>query len=174
MHSWRVLILPQLSRDDLYRRYRFDEPWDGPNNRKLHGEVVSVFKCPSVDQSTQTNYVAIVGEKTAWPGAKSRRLDEIKDDASTTILVTENAHSGIHWMEPRDLDFDNMSFQINGLTWNSIRGVHPWSDTKKERCVVIARTDGSVKWIPETADPETLKAMLTISGGEQVDEESLW
>src|SRR5262245_44252816 len=35
MHSWRVLILPFIDHAALYREYRFDEPWDGPNNRKL-------------------------------------------------------------------------------------------------------------------------------------------
>jgi hypothetical protein len=35
MHSWRVLILPFLESSPLYDKYRFDEPWDGPNNRQL-------------------------------------------------------------------------------------------------------------------------------------------
>src|SRR5204863_151662 len=35
MHSWRVLILPYIDHVSLYYEYRFDEPWDGPNNRKL-------------------------------------------------------------------------------------------------------------------------------------------
>ncbi len=35
MHSWRVLLLPYLERRTLYEKYRFDEPWNGPNNRKL-------------------------------------------------------------------------------------------------------------------------------------------
>jgi len=41
MHSWRVLVLPCLAKvlsdrklERLYASYRFDEPWDGPNNRK--------------------------------------------------------------------------------------------------------------------------------------------
>ena len=34
MHSWRVLILPYLGFDDLYKAYDFTEPWDGPNNKK--------------------------------------------------------------------------------------------------------------------------------------------
>ena len=32
MHSWRVLILPFLDEQALYDLYRFDEPWNGPNN----------------------------------------------------------------------------------------------------------------------------------------------
>ena len=35
MHSWRVLILPFAGERALYEAYRFDEPWDGPNNRHL-------------------------------------------------------------------------------------------------------------------------------------------
>ena len=35
MHSWRVLLLPYLDQLELYNAYRFDEPWDGPNNRLL-------------------------------------------------------------------------------------------------------------------------------------------
>ncbi|MDH3719020.1 MAG: DUF1559 domain-containing protein, partial [Planctomycetota bacterium] len=34
-HSWRVLILPFIEAEPLYAMYNFDEPWDGPNNRKL-------------------------------------------------------------------------------------------------------------------------------------------
>src|SRR5262249_15795660 len=66
MHSWRVLILPFLDQAPLYNQYRFDEPWDGPNNRKLAGTILEVFNCPSDDHggtgasSTMTNYVAIV------------------------------------------------------------------------------------------------------------------
>jgi len=32
---WRVLILPFLECDPLYKQYNFNEPWDGPNNKKL-------------------------------------------------------------------------------------------------------------------------------------------
>jgi ABC-type antimicrobial peptide transport system permease subunit len=39
MHSWRVLILPFLEADLVYRQYNFDEPWDGPNNRLLMAQM---------------------------------------------------------------------------------------------------------------------------------------
>ena len=34
MHSSRMLILPYVGFDDLYKAYDFTEPWDGPNNKK--------------------------------------------------------------------------------------------------------------------------------------------
>ncbi len=45
MHSWRVLILPFLHYDELYRQYDFAEPWDGPKNSllaKAHSPRVSL------------------------------------------------------------------------------------------------------------------------------------
>lgn len=35
--SWRVVILPELGLEALHCEFRFDEPWDGENNRKLFG-----------------------------------------------------------------------------------------------------------------------------------------
>ncbi len=32
LHSWRALILPFLGEDKLAAAYRWDEPWNGPNN----------------------------------------------------------------------------------------------------------------------------------------------
>ncbi len=106
MHSWRVLMLPYLDRPDLYQAYRFDEPWDGPNNSKLHNLIVDVFNCPEDHggkKSTETSYVAVVGPETLWPGDRAVRLDDVTDGLGNTLLVVEIANSGIHWLEPRDL-----------------------------------------------------------------------
>jgi Protein of unknown function (DUF1559) len=43
IHSWRVLILPFLEQQELYRAYNFDEPWNGPNNRKLASRVGKIY-----------------------------------------------------------------------------------------------------------------------------------
>src|SRR5690349_21111160 len=32
MHSWRVLILPFIDCNDLYKEYNFSEPWSSPDN----------------------------------------------------------------------------------------------------------------------------------------------
>ncbi|MEJ7640466.1 MAG: hypothetical protein WKF75_21480 [Singulisphaera sp.] len=67
-----------------------------------HDTPAHFYWCPSGDARTtqETDYVAVVGPHTAWPGHTGRRLAEITDEASTVLLV-EVADSGIHWMEPR-------------------------------------------------------------------------
>ena len=64
MHSWRVLILPYLGYEDLYKQYRFDEPWDGPNNRRLAKSMPSQYRPWWDDTSTTTWAVAVVGSET--------------------------------------------------------------------------------------------------------------
>ncbi len=74
MHSWRVLILPYLESAQaqaVASQYRFDEPWDGPHNRKLAGKMPDLYRCPnSPPNSVTTSYVAVVGPGTTWPGGE--------------------------------------------------------------------------------------------------------
>ena len=164
MHSWRVLILPFLEQEALYRKYRFDEPWDGPNNRKLASTVLDVFNCPSQsdDPSTMTSYVVILGPSTAWPGDKSTRWRDFADGTSNTLLVVEVKGSGIHWMEPRDLHVVQMSPRVNPPAGQGISSAHPGGAN-------VAWADGSVQFLPESMRRGDLKALLTIAGEELVD-----
>jgi hypothetical protein len=77
MHSWRVLILPFIEQAPLYKQYRFDEPWDGPHNRKLHDAIVPAFSCPAHDAQmppTEASYLAVIGPETIWPGDRPVRM----------------------------------------------------------------------------------------------------
>ena len=115
MHSWRVLILPFMEQQQAYDRYRFDEPWDGPNNRKLVDEQQRVFECPSDHRDrrpeapyTYSNYLAVVGPNTAWLGKKPRSLDdpELRGKGHSTVLAVESANTDIRWSEPKDMVAD--------------------------------------------------------------------
>jgi prepilin-type processing-associated H-X9-DG protein len=165
MHSWRVLILPFLEHKPLYDAYRFDEPWDGPNNSKLASVMLKIYCCPADhyggSATCETSYVAVVGPSTAWPGTMSTRLGDIKDGAGNTILLVEVHNSGIPWMEPRDLGFQQLPLAINPPSGKGISSGH-----KSGANVGLA--DGSVIFLPNDTPPETVRAMLTIAGGETV------
>jgi len=160
MHSWRVLVLPFLGHDNLYRHYSFNEPWDGPNNSKLHDVKLATYRCPydSSDDSN-TSYVAVVGDGTIWPAASCSHLSDIQDDLAKTILLVEIADSGIHWMEPSDLSFAEMDFHVNGRPNHSISSCHT-------KGASVQMADGSVQQLKNDTPPDTLRAMLTIAGGE--------
>jgi hypothetical protein len=166
MHSWRVLILPFLDSSPVYSQYRFDEPWDGPNNRKLAEQYNSdIFHCPSgphTRDSVFTDYVAVVGPGTAFPDDKSTNLTEFQDGVENTILLVEMADSNIHWMEPRDLRSEEMSYLVNDPARPSISSPHPQGPA-----VVFADEIRAYR-LRSSVRTETLKALTTIGGQEPV------
>ena len=117
MHSWRVLLLPYLEQEDLYKQYRFDEPWDGPNNRKLIDEMPDIYRCPSGTHAAgHTHYAVMVGEHTPFPpGAKKgHRLDDFPNGTTNTILLSEISASSelkIPWTKPQDVTLTEESIK---------------------------------------------------------------
>jgi hypothetical protein len=172
MHSWRVLLLPFLEQQNLYDQYRFDEPWDGPNNRLLAAEIPYIFRCPSEANSfeTETSYLAVVGPETIWPGDKAVSFDKIRDGTSNTLIVVESHDSGIHWMEPRDLHTLQMPMAVNPLHGQGICSCHgAKKGTDRGDCAQFVRADGSVGLLENDTPPATVRALLSIDGGEQIE-----
>ena len=164
-HSWRVLILPFMEHKTLYDEYRFDEPWDGPNNRLLADRIRRVYSCPSAQAGTrnpvETNYVAIVGPSTPWPEQKVRSFPVFKDGTANVILVVEVVNSQIHWMEPRDLHASQMTSTINSDIFPHGQGI--CSGHKGGAQVGMA--DGAVKFLPEETPPDVLRRLVNIDDG---------
>ncbi len=162
MHSWRVLLLPYLDQMPLYKEYRFNEPWDGPNNSKLADKVPTVFYCPSESHGrieNVTSYVAVVGPGTIWPGSRSTKIADIRDGTSNTLMVVEIADSGIHWMEPRDLSSSQMAPTINAKSSQGISSPHIG-------CAHAVFADGMVRPISNQVAAGVIRALLTINGND--------
>jgi len=164
LHSWRVLILPYLDETGLYNQIALDEPWDSPNNRALADMMPAVYACqatPTDAEMNQTSYAMIVGEKTISDGPNAVSSSDITDDMDTTIMIVEAAGCGLNWMEPVDLNADEISYQINDGSGNGIRSDHSGQ-------VNVAFCDGSVQSLFIATDPEEIEAMSTRNGGETV------
>ncbi len=164
LHSWRVLILPFLEQKALYDAYNFSEPWDGPNNRKLEDRVGRSYLRSGLesDQKRLTSFVAVVGPQTAWPGPTPLSTKELGDGANNTLMLVEVPDGPFRWMEPRDLQFDGMSFRIND---GSGRGLGSRLGGAR-----VVSADGTVRTLPDDFDPEKLRALLTANGGETIAE----
>jgi prepilin-type processing-associated H-X9-DG protein len=157
-HSWRVLILPQLGRQDLFNRYDFAEPWNGPNNLQLATQMPDVYGCPAdTDAPRQfTSYVAAIGPDRMFPGDQPRKLREVVDGLSNTIAVMEFAGSQINWLEPRD----------GPVLGESTATGAPSSSHPRGATVLFA--DGSVQSVASDVDAGALEAMLTVDGDDEV------
>lgn len=159
VHSWRILVLPYIEQRELYEAYSFDEPWDGPNNRKLASRMPPLFAFAGTNQdgtSTSTNFVAITGLETAWPSGMGMVNSDIGDGPSNTIQFAEYNGPPIHWMSPVDLQFSTMSFTVGDPAGIDSQYLNP----------AVANADGSVRRLEADMTPTELRAMCTANGGE--------
>jgi hypothetical protein len=156
--SWRVHVLPFLEQNDLYQQFHLDEPWDSEHNRQLVAQMPEVFAGPNANlEPGKTNYLAVVGEQCAFNGTKDGlRLQDITDGTSKTIwLVEADPARAVEWTKPDDL-------QINAENpHDGLGNVRPggW---------LAAFIDGHVSFVSDSLDLQTLKALLTASGGEAI------
>jgi hypothetical protein len=164
-HSWRVLLLPHLGREDLYRRYRFSEPWDSPQNLSLLHEMPEVYACAADEDALlmgETSFMVVVGDVTLFPGSQPIGPRDITDGAYATLLVVQTESCGIAWTDPQDLDFERMSFQINGPGGQAISSF-------LEGGAFVATADGQVAFLPDETPPDVVRGAATRNGREVSD-----
>ncbi len=162
--SWRVAVLPFVEQNATFDAYRFEEPWDSPNNQALENFRPPAYACPSDPTigPAETNYVMITGQGTVG-GEPNEKVSfkEITDGTSNTIMAVEVAGAGISWLEPRDMSIDEAIAYITDPSSTGQTHAHPGG-------VNVLIADGSVHFISSTIDRQTLRAMMTRDGGEPV------
>lgn len=155
--SWRVAILPFLDQEQLYKKFKLDEPWDSPNNKALIPLMPKVYLDPLAPRGADpglTNYQVFVGPKAPWDNSsKGPSLPRtFTDGTSNTILIAQAADPVI-WTKPEDLAFDPTK-PLPKL------GINP------KLGFLVAMCDGSVRWIGPKVPEQTRKAAITPAGGE--------
>jgi hypothetical protein len=171
-HSWRVLILPYLEESRLYAQYRFDEPWDGPNNRKLAARTPSPFVCPTNPVPGRTTYVAVTGAKTIWETPLASEEEFRKQ--SRTILVLEGSQA-VPWMEPSDLAFDDAVRLLAGKSDEAASHGHDMLEDQWHKTIVHNATmaDDSVCRLPLGLDEGQIEQWLAAGDANDKDDPRL-
>lgn len=63
--SWRVLLLPYLEQDQLFKQFKLNEAWDSEHNLKLLGQMPAVYRVGfEAKDSGHTYYQAFAGPGT--------------------------------------------------------------------------------------------------------------
>jgi hypothetical protein len=154
LYSWRVLLLPHLGADDLYRRFHLNRAWDHPSNRPLLNQMPGVFAEPRTKPGAHlTPYQVLTGPGGLFDTPEGRSLADISDGSGRTILFVEAAQP-VAWTQPVDVAFSPEVVNRLGVVGP---GFH------------AATADGQVRYIPlRAATPELLRGLFTRAGGEKV------
>ena len=73
--SWRVMLLPYLEQNELYKQYHLDEPWDSEHNKQLIEKMPNAFMYPEFDEAGKTLYQAVFSKGFPLKGPKEQRQE---------------------------------------------------------------------------------------------------
>ncbi len=154
--SWRVTILPYVEENELYNQFHLDEPWDSEHNKKLLEKMPKVYAAPAEPEEVlkkhETPYQGFVGKGAFFDGKEGIKVTDITDGTSQTVMVVEAAKP-VPWTKPEDIPFDGRKLlpKVGGLSGHVFHA---------------AMCDGSVRAVSKSVKEATLRAAITINGGE--------
>lgn len=159
--SWRVAILPFMGKDNLYRQFKLNEPWDSPHNIKLLKKMPKIYANPLDPESAKsglTHYQVFVGEPGEQPNTSFVRSKDVRvsitrilDGTSNTIAIVEAANA-IPWTKPEDIAYSK-SRPLPKLLEH--RGVF-----------LMGMFDGSVRQVRSNVPEQTLRNAITRDDGQ--------
>lgn len=156
--SWRVLLLPYLDEDVLFKEFKLDEPWDSTHNKKLIQKMPKVYTpVRGKAGKGETFYRGFTGPSTIFETGKELRFQSVTDGTSNTILCVE-AEKSVPWTKPDDLPFDPKKDELPKVGGAMFEAGF--------NCLIC---DGSVRFVKKDIAKDTLKALITRDGGEVIN-----
>jgi Protein of unknown function (DUF1559) len=152
--SWRVLLLPYLEADNVYKKFHLDEPWDSPWNIRLLAEIPAIYIPLGENDDAngfRTRWLVFTGRGTAFEGKSGLNLKtDFPNGRANTFLIVESARA-VPWTKPEDLPYSpDMPLPPLG---NLIPDYF-----------LSALADGSVLNVERTTSEATIRARITRNG----------
>ena len=174
IHSWRVLILPNFEQQELYDKYDFSEPWDGPNNIKLLDQMPPSFSCDKSNfENGLTSFKLIVDKGGPFEGGKEIGYVDITDGASSTFAVVEDLANPVPWTKPEDLTIEQAVTLLSSKRVADISRMRIGSFNSTFYGPAVSLLDGSTHFVGWENDPDVIQNFCTRNDRQIVNIEML-
>ena len=158
-------LLPFVEQSNLYQQIDFNQPWTASRNQLVFKTTVFSFLNPNLGPEVSSVGGGLgashyAGNSQVLTKNGSTKIYDIVDGTSNTILAGEVSGGFMAWGDP-----ENRRDPANGF------GTAPnqfGSSATRRPGVNMLLADGSVRFISENIDPQTLKALASPAGNEQV------
>jgi hypothetical protein len=154
--SWRVHLLPYMEEEELWKSFKLDEPWDGPNNKKLIAKIPDIYK-PVRGKAAEgeTFYQMLTWDRGLLrPKGDKVPFAAITDGLSNTFFAVE-AYTPVIWTKPDDIPYNPKELPKLGRSFDG--DIH------------VLMGDGAARKMKKTIDAETLRRMIVPNDGQVVD-----
>ncbi|MCI0360853.1 MAG: DUF1559 domain-containing protein [Planctomycetaceae bacterium] len=152
LYSGRVLLLPFIEQATIYDQWDKSAAWDSPQNIELSNIMLKVFDDPSAQG--HSHYEFVTGPGAMFEAGSPHKFGDITDGLANTIAVVEMRTTNPSWAAPSSVD-------INQLAAGLPQGNHPGGGQ-------ILLADGSVRFVAQSINPQTLRALATRKAGDSV------
>jgi len=153
--SWRVELLPALDEKELWKQFRRDEPWDGPNNRQLVARMPKVYAPPgrlATERESGQTYFRGFSHEGAFFDPKWKhpaRVPTAVTAGTSHVLGIFEAGEAIEWTKPDALMW------LPGKPRPTFGGLFP------ERASFLAATpDGEIHAVKRSIPDAALRALF--------------
>ncbi|MEJ7595686.1 MAG: DUF1559 domain-containing protein [Planctomycetaceae bacterium] len=166
-NAWMTSILPFVEQANLYNQIDFNQPWTASQNQHVFQTKLFNFLNPNLGPEVSlvgggfgaSHYA---GNSQVLTKNGSIKIFDMVDGASNTILAGEVSGGFMAWGDPENRRDPANGF---GTAPNQFGG-----PAVGRGGVNMLLADGSVRFISENITPETLKALASPAGNEQVGE----
>ncbi len=192
--SWMAAILPHLGKDDLYRQIQRDKQWREERNLKAGSVLVPEFLDPRYPDRTwyagldslgsriqaATHYVGVsgvgleAGDYKSDDPAVAKKLGVFGYERTTSVKdVTDGLANTIYVIEVPP-GHQRPWIAGGGATIMGVpeqRSIRPFVNKHKDkRGTYVVMLDGSVRFITETISDDVFKTLVTMKGGETIED----
>lgn len=175
--SWRVLILRAMGEEKLFGEFKLNEPWDGPNNKKLLDRMPAIYRTTGSEGKDQTHYRIFTGPNTLWdskvglvvpsdadpdepgiprpPDALPRGLKGTVcrfpvhkiPDKLSVTILVVESTESVLWTKPDELIYD------------AAKPIPSLGKVSPDR-FLICMADGRVRWLNKKIAEKTLRSAI--------------